>query len=317
MQATALGRYLLYRPDRHVRRRPGRRQRRRRPTRPSPAADWRVDDAGSGTFTLTPASGGAADAARRALPRPRAAAPSTPRPSSTRPARPSRARPATARVGGLVEGHMHWMTYRVPRRPLPLRPARGTATASRSRCPTARRSRGRRASRRRSRTSSTTAIRPSRTTPRGWPTLASWRPTNLTYEGTYWRWIERAWIGGLRLMVMSLNENRVLCVLQANRQTNCDEMDTVRRSLEAIQRAPALRRRAGRRPRQGLLPDRHRPRTQARRVINQGRMAVVLEVEVSEPFGCSGCGPADVRPGAGRPPSSTSCIGSACARCCC
>ena len=35
-------------------------------------------------------------------------------------------------------------------------------------------------------------------------------------------------------MVMSPNENRILCLLQTNRQTNCDEMDTVRRSLEAI-----------------------------------------------------------------------------------
>ena len=40
---------------------------------------------------------------------------------------------------------------------------------------------------------------------------------NLTYEGTYWRWIQRAWMGGLRLIVMPVNENRVLCELQTNR----------------------------------------------------------------------------------------------------
>src|SRR5256714_15086012 len=59
MQATALGRYLLYRPDRTFLAaqddgtvKPD--------TAPSPAADWRVDDTGAGTFSLTPVSGGRA-----------------------------------------------------------------------------------------------------------------------------------------------------------------------------------------------------------------------------------------------------------------
>ena len=68
----------------------------------------------------------------------------------------------------------------------------------------------------------------------GYPKLTAWSPGNLTYEGTYWRWIERAWMGGLRLMVMGVNENRVLCELQANRKTNCNEMDTVRRGFKDI-----------------------------------------------------------------------------------
>ena len=41
----------------------------------------------------------------------RRAAPSTPRPSSTPPARRRRARRPYGEVGGLVEGHMHWMTF--------------------------------------------------------------------------------------------------------------------------------------------------------------------------------------------------------------
>ena len=33
----------------------------------------------------------------------------------------------------------------------------------------------------------------------GWPTFDGWpRPESLTHEGTYWKWIERAWRGGLR-----------------------------------------------------------------------------------------------------------------------
>ena len=84
---------------------------------------------------------------------------------------------------------------------------------------------------------------------RGYPQLTEWGPTNLTYEGTYWRWIQRAWLAGLRLMVMGVNENRVLCELQANRTTDCDEMDTVRRGLRrhaASCSATSTRRPAGR-----------------------------------------------------------------------
>src|SRR5215212_9000329 len=57
MQATTLGRYLLFRPDgtflaaqEDARVAPA--------AQPSPAADWRVEEAGDGAFTLTPQSGG-------------------------------------------------------------------------------------------------------------------------------------------------------------------------------------------------------------------------------------------------------------------
>ena len=33
---------------------------------------------------------------------------------------------------------------------------------------------------------------------------------------------------------MGINENRILCQLQANRTTNCNEMDTVRRGLKDV-----------------------------------------------------------------------------------
>src|SRR5436190_21354375 len=57
MQATALGRYLLYRPDHTFV--AAQTDGSVAPAKdPSPAADWRVDDAGGGAFTLTPMSGG-------------------------------------------------------------------------------------------------------------------------------------------------------------------------------------------------------------------------------------------------------------------
>ena len=53
LQATALGRYLLYRAGPHVPRRAGGRRVAPAPE-PSPAADWRVEEAGGGAFTLAP-----------------------------------------------------------------------------------------------------------------------------------------------------------------------------------------------------------------------------------------------------------------------
>jgi hypothetical protein len=122
---------------------------------------------------------------------------------------------------------------------------------------------------------------------RGYPALTEWKPTNLTYEGTYWRWVQRAWLAGLRLMVMSVNENRVLCSLQAVRVTDCDEMATVRRGLDDIRSLQRYVDAQAGGPGRGFFQIVTDP-FQARRVINSGRMAVVLEIEVSEPFGCRG-----------------------------
>src|SRR3954471_22498114 len=64
MQATTLGSYLLYRPDRTFLAAQG--DGGIAPAQePSPAADWRVSETGTGeTFTLAPASGGAPVTAR-------------------------------------------------------------------------------------------------------------------------------------------------------------------------------------------------------------------------------------------------------------
>ena len=88
-------------------------------------------------------------------------------------------------------------------------------------------------------------------------------------------------------MVMSVNENRVLCELQANRETDCDEMATVRRGFRALHALQDYVDAQAGGPGKGFFQIVTDPQ-QARRVINQGRMAVVLEIEMSEPFGCAG-----------------------------
>jgi microsomal dipeptidase-like Zn-dependent dipeptidase len=283
MQATALGRYLLYTPERRfVAARSGGGV--GIDTKPSAAADWRVDPAGGGTFTLASRNGKALlrgvtfRAVRGCADYPEAELDAT--------GTPSKGATSYGKVGGLIEGHMHWMTYQFlggrfhcgrPWDPYGIPYALPN-------CSSIEGPQGLLAPMQNF-LNYDNPVQPHDTA--GWPTLASWKPTNLTYEGTYWKWIQRAWMAGLRMMVMSPNENRVLCLLQVNRTTDCDEMATVRSSLQAIHDLQDYVDAQSGGPGKGFFEIVTDPE-QARRVINQGRMAVVLEVEVSEPFGCSG-----------------------------
>ena len=121
---------------------------------------------------------------------------------------------------------------------------------------------------------------------RGYPQLTSWGSAeNLTYEGMYWRWVQRAWASGMRLMVMGVNENRELCELQASRKYSCDEMETVRRGFKSIRELQRYVDAQAGGPGKGFFQVVTNP-IDARRVMNQGRMAVILEIEISELFGC-------------------------------
>jgi hypothetical protein len=125
---------------------------------------------------------------------------------------------------------------------------------------------------------------------KGWPTFTAWAPSNLTYEGTYYRWVQRAWKAGLRLIVMPVNENRILCQLMTNRRNSCDEMATVRKGIRDIKHLQNYVDAQAGGPGKGWFQIVRNP-FQARKVINKGKMAVVLEVEVSELFDCTGADP--------------------------
>jgi hypothetical protein len=283
MQATALGRYLLYRPDRRFV--AARDDGTVGPAdAPSPAADWRVAKAGGGTFTLSPVSDRGRVLTARFVPASGCAV--YPEAGLGATGRPANAGLSYGRVGGLVEGHMHWMTYEYFGRRFhcgrPWHPY-GIAYALPD-CSSIEGPQGVAAPFQNFLNYGNPAQAHDT---RGYPVLTEWKAGNLTYEGTYWRWIQRAWLGGLRLMVMSVNENRVLCELQANRETDCNEMATVRRGFRALHALQDYVDAQAGGPGKGFFQIVTDPQ-QARRVINQGRMAVVLEIEVSEPFGCAG-----------------------------
>ena len=122
--------------------------------------------------------------------------------------------------------------------------------------------------------------------PVGWPTFADWpHSQSLTHEQSYWRWIERAWRGGLRIYVNLLVENRALCELYPLKKNGCDEMDSVYLQARDIYKMQDYIDAQAGGPGKGFFRIVTNP-YEARRVANQGKLAVVLGMEVSEPFGC-------------------------------
>ena len=69
----------------------------------------------------------------------------------------------------------------------------------------------------------------------GWPTFAGW-PTNGTdtHEQIYWKWLERAWRGGLRLVVAQTVEDAPLCKVEPVRKFSCDETRAIRGQIARL-----------------------------------------------------------------------------------
>ncbi len=123
--------------------------------------------------------------------------------------------------------------------------------------------------------------------PVGWPTFKDWpAPDSLTHEGTYYKWMERSWQGGLRLFVNLLVENNQLCQLYPLKQNSCDDMDSIRlqaKDMRAFERYIDAQYGG---PGEGWYRIVTNP-FQARRVINDGKLAVVMGIETSVPFKCT------------------------------
>ena len=122
--------------------------------------------------------------------------------------------------------------------------------------------------------------------PVGWPTFKDWpHHESLTHEQTYYKWVERAYMGGLRVFVNLFVENRALCELYPLKGNDCDEMTSVRlqnRDLDALQDYIDAQNGG---PGRGWFRIVKSP-FEARRVIAEGKLAVIKGIEVSEPFGC-------------------------------
>ena len=121
----------------------------------------------------------------------------------------------------------------------------------------------------------------------GWPTFEGWPKHDLmTHEQTYYRWLERAWMGGLRLYANLFVENGVLCELYPIKRNSCDEMESVRLQVRDIYELQDYIDAQSGGPGEGFFRIVTNP-FEARKVIADGKLAVVLGIEVSELFNCS------------------------------
>lgn len=121
--------------------------------------------------------------------------------------------------------------------------------------------------------------------PVGWPTFAEWPAhDSLTHQQNYYAWVERGWRAGLRVMVTDLTSNGVICSLLP-RDRGCDEMDSVRLQAAKTYEMQDYIDSVYGGPGQGFFRI-VTSSEQAEQVIKDGKLAVVLGVETSEPFGC-------------------------------
>ena len=128
-------------------------------------------------------------------------------------------------------------------------------------------------------------------TPDGWPTFEGWPKYNyLTHEQLYYKWLERAWRGGLRLYTNLLVDNAALCKVYPYKDRNqvenkCNEMDGVRLQYQRVLQLQEYIDAQSGGPGEGWFRVVTDP-FEAREVINAGKLAVVLGIEVSTLFDC-------------------------------
>ncbi|MCP2249564.1 membrane dipeptidase [Lentzea aerocolonigenes] len=122
--------------------------------------------------------------------------------------------------------------------------------------------------------------------PVGWPTFKDWpSSTTVSHQQNYYAWLERAWRGGQRVLVQDLTSNATLCIIHPFKDRSCDEMTSIRLQAQRTYELQAfIDKQFG-----GTGKGWFRIVTsaeQARDVVAQGKLAVVLGIETSELFGC-------------------------------
>ncbi|MBY5980824.1 ricin-type beta-trefoil lectin domain protein [Ferrimonas balearica] len=128
---------------------------------------------------------------------------------------------------------------------------------------------------------------------RGWPDFPFWpNHVQLTHSGYYYKWMERAWAGGLRLMVTHLVENEVLCTAQATinpaswvNPNSCNTMESIQLQIQRMHEIEEYIDVQSGGPGQGFFRIVRSPE-EARAVIADGKLAVLMGIEASEVFNC-------------------------------
>src|SRR3954452_1950709 len=292
MKPTALGRYMLYTKDRRFFAKTGAKTV-GTAAAPGPDADWVVDGT-TGAFTLT--TGGAKLTATGPLLTLGAGTTfgftkadgctAFPESETGVTGAPSKAASPWGWVKGFLDAHMHWMAYvflggkahcgepwdrygitvalvDCPDHSVPGSPGNVLETAL--------------------------GGKPTHDTV-GWPTFGYWpNYYSETHESTYYKWVERAWRSGLRLFVNLYVDNAALCKvypLTPPDRKKCNEMDTVRFEMQKLHELQDYVDAQSGGPGKGWFQLVTTP-FEARKVIAEGKLAIIQGIEVSELFDCT------------------------------
>ena len=120
----------------------------------------------------------------------------------------------------------------------------------------------------------------------GWPDFAFWpRNNSLQHHQSYYRWIERAHLSGLKILINHFTGNEVLCQLNPQKQNACDFEENWRLQAQRVHEMQDYIDAQHGGPGQGWFRIVDTPAA-ARAVIAEGKMAVILGIEISKIFNC-------------------------------
>lgn len=115
---------------------------------------------------------------------------------------------------------------------------------------------------------------------KGWP---AWNSVN--HQQMYYRWLERAHLGGLRLIVAHAVNSQALCKLVALKEGySCNDMEAVDKQIEAAYALEDfVEKETGGKSWLKIVTS----ALEARQAIAEGKLAMVLGIEVDSLFDCS------------------------------
>ncbi len=121
----------------------------------------------------------------------------------------------------------------------------------------------------------------------GWSTFAGWPVHDtITHQQTYYVWLKRMWKAGERLVVAQTIEDEPLCRLEPRRSHSCDETQTIKLEIKRLKKLQDYIDAQSGGPGRGWFRIVRNP-GQARRVIERGKLAVLIGIESSNLLGCS------------------------------
>ncbi len=120
----------------------------------------------------------------------------------------------------------------------------------------------------------------------GWPTYKDWPSWGgQTHHQTYYVWLQRAWMGGLRIMVNHLVANEEICQLWPYAQHDCNEMESIALQYQIVHDLQDYIDAQFGGPGKGFFRI-ATSSTQARGFIEDGKLAVILGTENEKIFDC-------------------------------